>query len=510
MLQKSKIFNGQKFFKGRDVMLNSFIITRYKVLNALHLIFKSKGTVIGFAIFYLLMGGILLAVSYYISGMIDTFVEYLPIIFGIIFIFPIMNAFRGRGLRASKEDTDFVLTTSVNPREYFMATQFTSISTIILFIIPIIFVCVLIILNNLGIQLYLSIPLAFSLVFFKGILSIVAAGIRMVIENKGSLIIVLPAIAIIGSLLYFINPSLLYNILPNFIISNLIIETLNSDLSAVVFYLLGLVLWYLLFVGIFFSVLRSQYDFMIKPVENREKKPLVVFSMAGSTLGVLIKRELLSIVRTKVIYAPLTSLFVFLLLPLFRMLPGREIWQGFGGIIFITILFMVSGTAAMVQRRFAKEKDTLWIQKTLPIKKEQIIDSISLSATIVGMIYSIIAFVVLSIIFGSNLFPYIPLIFATSIISANFAVYQNITSPTSEDMPFPPNMLYMMLLSFLLVTPCYIPVLYMPLIAEYAGLSFNSTTILIISFLILIYAIPVSLILRKRAAKKLIENEELY
>ncbi|HIH77470.1 MAG TPA: hypothetical protein HA341_00890 [Halobacteria archaeon] len=465
---------------------------------------------IGFAIFYLLMIGILLTISYYVTGMIDFFINYLPIIFGIMFIIPILNAFRGRGLRAPKEDADFVLTTSVNPREYFMATQFTSISTIILFIIPVIFVCILLILHNLGISLYLSIPLALSLVFFIGILNMVAAGVRMLIENKRSLIFVLPVIVIIGIILYLFDPSLLYRILPNFIISDLIISVLSSDLSMVFLSLCGLILWYLLFIGIFFYTLRSQYDFIVKPIENKEKKPLVVFSMTGGTLGVLIKREFLSIVRTKVIYTPLLYLFVFLLLPLFRMLPGSEIWQGFGGIIFITILFMVMGTSAMVQRRFAKEKDTLWIQKTLPIKREQIIDSISLSATIVGMIYSIIAFVVLSLVFGSNLFPYIPLIFATSIVSANFAVYQNITSPTPEDMSFPPNMPYIMLLSILLVTPCYIPVLYMPLIAEYAGIAFNSTTILLVSFLILIYAIPVSLILRKMSAKKLIENEELY
>jgi len=338
----------------------------------------------------------------------------------------------------------------------------------------------------------------------------VAAGVRMLIENKRSLIFVLPVIVIIGIILYLFDPSLLYRILPNFIISDLIISVLSSDLSMVFLSLCGLILWYLLFIGIFFYTLRSQYDFIVKPIENKEKKPLVVFSMTGGTLGVLIKREFLSIVRTKVIYTPLLYLFVFLLLPLFRMLPGSEIWQGFGGIIFITILFMVMGTSAMVQRRFAKEKDTLWIQKTLPIKREQIIDSISLSATIVGMIYSIIAFIVLSLVFGSNLFPYIPLIFATSIVSANFAVYQNITSPTPEDMSFPPNMPYIMLLSILLVTPCYIPVLYMPLIAEYAGIAFNSTTILLVSFLILIYAIPVSLILRKMSAKKLVENEELY
>jgi len=491
-------------------MLNSFTITRYKVLNALHMIFKSKGTVIGFAIFYLLMIGILLTISYYVTGMIDFFINYLPIIFGIMFIIPILNAFRGRGLRAPKEDADFVLTTSVNPREYFMATQFTSISTIILFIIPVIFVCILLILHNLGISLYLSIPLALSLVFFIGILNMVAAGVRMLIENKRSLIFVLPVIVIIGIILYLFDPSLLYRILPNFIISDLIISVLSSDLSMVFLSLCGLILWYLLFIGIFFYTLRSQYDFIVKPIENKEKKPLVVFSMTGGTLDVLIKREFLSIVRTKVIYTPLLYLFVFLLLPLFRMLPGSEIWQGFGGIIFITILFMVMGTSAMVQRRFAKEKDTLWIQKTLPIKREQIIDSISLSATIVGMIYSIIAFIVLSLVFGSNLFPYIPLIFATSIVSANFAVYQNITSPTPEDMSFPPNMPYIMLLSILLVTPCYIPVLYMPLIAEYAGIAFNSTTILLVSFLILIYAIPVSLILRKMSAKKLVENEELY
>jgi len=474
------------------------------------MIFKSKGTVIGFAIFYLLMIGILLTISYYVTGMIDFFINYLPIIFGIMFIIPILNAFRGRGLRAPKEDADFVLTTSVNPREYFMATQFTSISTIILFIIPVIFVCILLILHNLGISLYLSIPLALSLVFFIGILNMVAAGVRMLIENKRSLIFVLPVIVIIGIILYLFDPSLLYRILPNFIISDLIISVLSSDLSMVFLSLCGLILWYLLFIGIFFYTLRSQYDFIVKPIENKEKKPLVVFSMTGGTLGVLIKREFLSIVRTKVIYTPLLYLFVFLLLPLFRMLPGSEIWQGFGGIIFITILFMVMGTSAMVQRRFAKEKDTLWIQKTLPIKREQIIDSISLSATIVGMIYSIIAFIVLSLVFGSNLFPYIPLIFATSIVSANFAVYQNITSPTPEDMSFPPNMPYIMLLSILLVTPCYIPVLYMPLIAEYAGIAFNSTTILLVSFLILIYAIPVSLILRKMSAKKLVENEELY
>lgn len=491
-------------------MLNSFTITRYKVLNALHMIFKSKGTVIGFAIFYLLMIGILLTISYYVTGMIDFFINYLPIIFGIMFILPILNAFRGRGLRAPKEDADFVLTTSVNPREYFMATQFTSISTIILFIIPVIFVCILLILHNLGISLYLSIPLALSLVFFIGILNMVAAGVRMLIENKRSLIFVLPVIVIIGIILYLFDPSLLYRILPNFIISDLIISVLSSDLSMVFLSLCGLILWYLLFIGIFFYTLRSQYDFIVKPIENKEKKPLVVFSMTGGTLSVLIKREFLSIVRTKVIYTPLLYLFIFLLLPLFRMLPGSEIWQGFGGIIFITILFMVMGTSAMVQRRFAKEKDTLWIQKTLPIKREQIIDSISLSATIVGMIYSIIAFIVLSLVFGSNLFPYIPLIFATSIVSANFAVYQNITSPTPEDMSFPPNMPYIMLLSILLVTPCYIPVLYMPLIAEYAGIAFNSTTILLVSFLILIYAIPVSLILRKMSAKKLVENEELY
>ncbi|BDC36197.1 MAG: hypothetical protein EF806_02455 [Candidatus Methanoliparum thermophilum] len=492
-------------------MFNSFTITRYKVLNAFHMIFKSKGTVIGFIIFYILMGGILITISYYISSMIDLFIKYLPIIFGIVFIIPIMNAFRGRGLRAPKEDADFVLTTSVNPREYFMSIQFTSISTIILFILPIIFLCIIILLHNLGIQLYLSIPLALSLVFFIGILNMVAAGIRMVIENRRSLIIVLPIIAIIGSIFYFLSPSLLYNILPNFIISNLTIETLNSNLSAVLIYFLALVLWYLLFVGIFFYSLRSQYDFIVKPIEDsREKKPLVVFSMIGSTIGVLIKKEFLSIVRTRVIYTPLLYLFIFLLLPLFRMLPGSDIWQGFGGIIFITILFMVMGTSAMVQRRFAREKNTIWIQKTLPIKKEQIVDSISFSATIVGMIYSIIVLIILSLIFGSNPFPYTPLIFATSIISANFAVYQNITSPTPEDMSFPPNMPYIMLLSILLVTPCYIPVLYMPLIAEYAGIAFNSTTILLISFFILIYAIPVSLILRKMSAKKLIENEELY
>ncbi|VUT24150.1 MAG: hypothetical protein MOIL_00354 [Candidatus Methanolliviera sp. GoM_oil] len=492
---------------------NSFTIAKYKLLNAFNMMLGSKGTIIASIIFFVFMCGMLIFVSFFMLDRIETVFDYLPIILGIFFILPIFNGFRGRGMRASPEDQDFILTTPVNPREYFMAIQITAISSILIFLLPVILICVLLVLHSLQLSLLGFIPIILCIVFFICLMNLVAAGVRMVVERKRLLLFVMPIVLLLAFVFYSLP--ILYNILPNVLAANVIKYSFSPHQNPTDAYipLLGMFIWYIALLSIFFLGLRSHYDVMIKPIEDRTREPILEISMTGGVREILIRRELLSIIRTRTMLSPLMYIFIFLLIPLFNWM-GRKGYMfassrgGFEYVIFATIMFMVMGVSGMVQKRFSKERGTIWIQKSLPLKTEHVVDSISYAVTIVGMVYAIVILIILSIFYGSQTFAYIPLIIATGAIGANFSVYSNIASPVSEDMMIPPNMPFMMFLSFLLITPCYIPVLYMPMLASYFGMDRVSTSlILLTSLLVLIYAIPATFFLRRAAAKKLDEYE---
>ena len=491
---------------------NSFTIAKYKLLNAFNMMLRSRGSVIGSIIFFVFMGGMLIGVSFLMLDQMETVFHYLPIILGIFFIIPIFNGFRGRGMRASPEDQDFILTTSVNPREYFMATQITAISSILIFLLPVILICVLLVLHSLQLSLLGSIPIILCIVFFICLMNLVAAGVRMITEKKRLLLFVVPIVLLLILAAYYFSP-MIYNILPNVLAANVIMHSFSSNPKGAYLPFLGLFVWYIVPLLLFFLSLRSHYDVMVKPIKNRIREPFLEISMTGGVREILTRRELLSIIRTRTMLSPLMYIFIFLFIPLFNWM-GRKGYMfassqgGFEYVIFTTIMFMVMGVGGMVQRRFSKDRGTIWIQKSLPLKTEHVVDSISYAVTMIGMIYAVVILIILSIFYGSQTFAYIPLIIATGAIGANFSVYSNIASPVSEDMPIPPNMPFMMFLSILLITPCYIPVLYMPTLAPYFGMDHVSTSlILLTSLLVLIYAIPATFFLRRAAAKKLDEYE---
>jgi hypothetical protein len=269
--------------------------------------------------------------------------------------------------------------------------------------------------------------------------------------------------------------------------------------------------WYLFFIGLTFRLSQTYYYDVLrsraKRVVRRKKKPIIRWRLGpGKDIRhVLIQKNILSLWRTRRFFMPLLYSFIFLFLPLYQIIPtytGSEPMGTFQSAIFIAILFMLMGVSGMVQGQIRKERGQMWIERSAGLKPEHVVDSIATAATMVGAIYVCVVSLILSFFFGAKVLIYLPLIIASGLIPANFAVYSGIASPPEGGMGFSSQM-FLSLLSLLLSMPYFIPVLLSTFIND-------ARSIFILSISILVYTVIVVLILRRKAGRKFATYEIPY
>jgi hypothetical protein len=145
----------------------------------------------------------------------------------------------------------------------------------------------------------------------------------------------------------------------------------------------------------------------------------------------------------------------------------------------------------------------MWIQKSLPLRSEQIIDAITAATAIVGVAYATIISLGLSWYFGLSTLFYLMLILATALIGASSGIYTNLIAPPQEMPTISPNMILASFLSIGLCFPCFIPIG-----IQVAGKS--HLIVLITCTVVLIYAVAVMYFFRRRASRKLDTLEVMF
>jgi hypothetical protein len=220
--------------------------------------------------------------------------------------------------------------------------------------------------------------------------------------------------------------------------------------------------------------------------------------LGKSARRALLEKELIFLWRTRAILAPLRYWFIFLIPLLYKVLPSAVVGRigHLDFVLYATIIFMLVGIANIVRDRFVRERGMLWIQKSLPLKSEQTIDAIMGATAIVGVGYATIICLALSWNFGLDTLFYLILMLATALIGVSSGIYSNVMSPTAPEITFSPNLILVSLISMGLCLPCFIA------IGVQVSLHNNLAT-LIASILVLIYAVVIMRLFRRRAAHKL-------
>jgi hypothetical protein len=513
-------------------MRDAITIARYKFLNSLNM-FRSKGLLVTILSFAFLYGGLIIG-CFFLASYKDTvsltrtdLINWLTIIIGIFFIISIFRGLEGYGIGSSSRDRDCIFPSPVKPREYFIATQMSSMLMATVFFLPMILIGLFIILPLLDIPLSRCIPMALGIIIFLNLVNIIAALMTMLLVfSKRAIVIILSVLSISISILFLSFYAvdavwILINALPNTLAAEMVVSSISKT-GSVWYPLLGLFLWY---VPLFLTALalsRFQYYTVKQPQKKKSKRGHTRgLPISGKDVrGALVQKELLSLWRTKTIFIPLRYSFIFFIPFIYRYLP-TELVQYSTSTIFETmmitiIIFMLMSISGMVQRWYSKELKMMWIQRSLPISSKCIIDGIVCAVTIAGIFYVVVISLILTHFFGHEVFYYLPLIAATGIISANFGVYSNTIAPITEELSISPSFFFLIFLSIILSGPCILPVIipsFIRSIEENIGLPFGLSFefghlwILVSSILVLIYTIIVILILRRMTARKFDDYE---